>query len=131
MFYSQYILGKKGPLSAIWLAAHQDRKMKKNEVFQVNIPGTVDSILYPEVPIALRLSSHLMLGIVRVYSRQVGYLFADCTDALLKIKKAFHPSAVVDLPPEAATATLQSITVTQNFDLEALDFLPDIAPSGG
>lgn len=40
----------------------------------------------PEVPFALRMSGHLLLGVVRIYSRKVKYLLSDCTDALIKIK---------------------------------------------
>eukprot|EP00271_Cylindrocystis_brebissonii_P004848 TRINITY_DN16765_c0_g1_i1.p1 TRINITY_DN16765_c0_g1~~TRINITY_DN16765_c0_g1_i1.p1 ORF type:complete len:1175 (+),score=305.69 TRINITY_DN16765_c0_g1_i1:188-3712(+) len=125
MFYSQFILAKKGPLGTIWIAAHLERKLRKNQVTETNIPVSVDSILFSEVPIALRLSGHLLLGVVRIYSRKVGYLYADCSDALVKIKQAFN-SAAVDLPPDAATAPFHSITMPENFDLETLDLAPDI-----
>lgn len=82
-----------------------------------------DSILFPEVPIALRLSSHLLLGVVRIYSRKVNYLFDDCSEALLKIKQAFRSTAV-DLPPEESTAPYHSITLPETFDLDDFE-LPD------
>ncbi|RDX91987.1 Sister chromatid cohesion 1 protein 4, partial [Mucuna pruriens] len=81
------------------------------------------SILFPEVPIALRLSSHLLLGVVRIYSRKVNYLFDDCSEALLKVKQAFR-SAAVDLPPEESTAPYHSITLPETFDLDDFE-LPD------
>nr|ABR18449.1 unknown [Picea sitchensis] len=80
MFYSQFILAKKGPLGTIWIAAHLERKLRKNQVADTDIGVSVDSILFPEVPIALRLSSHLLLGVVRIYSRKVNYLFNDCSE---------------------------------------------------
>jgi len=92
--------------------------------FGVWIVGLADSILFPEAPIALRLSGHLLLGVVRIYSRKVNYLFHDCSEALTKIKQAFH-SGVVDLPPEAATAPFNAITLPENFDLDELEPLPD------
>lgn len=82
-----------------------------------------DSILFPDVPIALRLSSHLLLGVVRIYSRKVNYLFDDCSEALLKIKQAFRSTAV-DLPPEESTAPYHSITLPETFDLDDFE-LPD------
>ncbi|CAM6040032.1 unnamed protein product [Sphagnum compactum] len=124
MFYSQLILAKKGPLGTIWIAAHLERKLRKNQVTETNISVSVDSILFPEAPIALRLSGHLLLGVVRIYSRKVNYLFHDCSEALTKIKQAFH-SGVVDLPPEAATAPFNAITLPENFDLDELEPLPD------
>ncbi|KAK4795928.1 hypothetical protein SAY86_028254 [Trapa natans] len=84
MFYSQFILAKKGPLGTIWIAAHLERKIRKNQVADTDIGVSVDSIIFPNVPIALRLSSHLLLGVVRIYSRKVNYLFDDCSETLLK-----------------------------------------------
>ncbi|KAL3520448.1 hypothetical protein ACH5RR_018597 [Cinchona calisaya] len=123
MFYSQFILAKKGPLGTIWIAAHLERKLRKNQVADTNIGDSVDSILFPDVPIALRLSSHLLLGVVRIYSRKVNYLFDDCSEALLKIKQAFR-SAAVDLPPEESKAPYHSITLPETFDLDDFE-LPD------
>ncbi|XP_030540715.1 sister chromatid cohesion 1 protein 4 isoform X2 [Rhodamnia argentea] len=123
MFYSQFILAKKGPLGTIWIAAHLERKLRKNQVADTDIGVSVDSILFPEVPIALRLSSHLLLGVVRIYSRKVGYLFDDCSEALLKVKQAFRSTAV-DLPPEESTAPYHSITLPETFDLDDFE-LPD------
>ncbi|XP_058094331.1 sister chromatid cohesion 1 protein 4 [Magnolia sinica] len=125
MFYSQFILAKKGPLGTIWIAAHLERKLRKNQVADTDIGVSVDSILFPEVPIALRLSSHLLLGVVRIYSRKVNYLFHDCSEALLKIKQAFRSTAV-DLPPEESTAPYHSITLPETFDLDDFE-LPDNA----
>uniref|UniRef100_A0A453G527 Rad21/Rec8-like protein N-terminal domain-containing protein n=1 Tax=Aegilops tauschii subsp. strangulata TaxID=200361 RepID=A0A453G527_AEGTS len=123
MFYSQFILAKKGPLGTIWIAAHLERKLRKNQVTDTDIGVSVDSIIFPEVPIALRLSSHLMVGVVRIYSRKVNYLFHDCSEALLKIKQAFR-SAAVDLPPEESTAPYHSITLPETFHLDDFE-LPE------
>ncbi|GAB2277147.1 hypothetical protein Dimus_011854 [Dionaea muscipula] len=123
MFYSQFILAKKGPLGTIWIAAHLERKLRKNQVADTDIGVSVDSILFPDVPIALRLSSHLLLGVVRIYSRKVNYLFDDCSEALLKVKQAFR-SAEVDLPPEESKAPYHSITLPETFDLDDFE-LPD------
>ena len=37
MFYSQFILAKKGPLGTIWIAAHLERKLRKNQVADTDI----------------------------------------------------------------------------------------------
>ncbi|KAL1552162.1 sister chromatid cohesion 1 protein 4-like [Salvia divinorum] len=123
MFYSQFILAKKGPLGTIWIAAHLERKLRKNQVADTDIGISVDSILSPDVPIALRLSSHLLLGVVRIYNRKVNYLFDDCSEALLKVKQAFRSTAV-DLPPEESKAPYHSITLPEKFDLDDFE-LPD------
>eukprot|EP00873_Tetraselmis_striata_P019210 jgi/Tetstr1/439474/TSEL_027906.t1 len=116
MFYSTQILAKKGPLGTIWIAAHLERRLKRHQVFETSITLSVDSIINPEAPLALRLSGQLLLGVVRIYSRKVGYLFQDCNDALLKIKSAFAQTGLVDLPEDQATANLAAITLPENYD---------------
>lgn len=49
--------------------------------------------MHPQVPLALRVSGHLLLGVVRIYSRKVKYLMQDAHEAMIKIKMAFRPSA--------------------------------------
>jgi cohesin complex subunit SCC1 len=104
MFYSQIILAKKGPLGKVWLAAHWgDKKLGRPQIFSTDIALSVDSIVNPSVPLALRVSGHLLLGVVRIYSRKVKYLMHDCHEAMVKIKMAFSNNSgqikevVVDL----------------------------------
>jgi cohesin complex subunit SCC1 len=107
MFYSQVILARKGPLGKIWLAAHFDKKLTKNQIFSTDISDSVESVLKSTNPLALRVSGHLMLGIVRIYNRKVKYLISDCTEAMWKIKLAFRPGNVNML--EAQFAILNQI----------------------
>lgn len=92
MFYSQIILAKKTPLGKVWLAAHWgDKKLGRTQIFSADIAKSVDDIVNPTVPLALRVSGHLLLGVVRIYSRKVKYLMKDCDEAMVKIKMAFRP----------------------------------------
>lgn len=118
MFYSQIILAKKGPLGKIWLAAHWDKKLNKQQIFTSDIQSSVDSIVNPQVPLALRVSGHLLLGVVRIYSRKVKYLFTDCSEALVKIKLAFRPG-IVDLPANHQQASNHTINVSNFGEFEA------------
>lgn len=94
MFYSQIILAKKGPLGKVWLAAHWgDKKLGRPAIFSTDIATSVESIVNPTVPLALRVSGHLLLGVVRIYSRKVKYLMHDAQEAMVKIKMAFRPGA--------------------------------------
>lgn len=93
MFYSQIILAKKGPLAKVWLAAHgwSEKKMGgRPQIFATDIAASVDSIVHPTVPLALRVSGHLLWGVVRIYSKKVHYLLHDCNQAVLKLKLAFR-----------------------------------------
>ncbi|KAF9121077.1 sister chromatid cohesion protein 1 [Mortierella sp. 14UC] len=94
MFYSEAILSKKGPLAKVWLAAHWERKLSKNQFLQTNLNNSVDAIMgTDQAPMALRLSGQLLLGVARIYSRKTKYLLEDCNEALVKIKVAFRSDA--------------------------------------
>lgn len=95
MFYGAFVLSKKGPLAKVWLAAHWDKKLTKAQVFETNVESTVDSIISPQVKMALRTSGHLLLGVVRIYSRKQKYLIHDLGEACAKIKMAFRYSVHV------------------------------------
>lgn len=114
MFYAHIVLAKKGPLARIWLAAHWDKKLTKAHVFETNIEQSVDGIMQPKVKLALRTSGHLLLGVVRIYSRKAKYLLADCNEAFVKIKMAFRPG-MVDLPEEHREAAVNAITLPEVF----------------
>ena len=111
MFYSQVVLSKKGPLGQLWMAAHwQDRKFSRPQIFATDINESIDSIVHPQVPLALRVSGHLLLGVVRIYSRKVHFLWQDCHQAMSQIQMAFvqqqqakspdgQTAAVIDMDP--------------------------------
>jgi cohesin complex subunit SCC1 len=114
MFYSSYVLAKKGALGRIWLAAHWDRKLTKAQIFQTDLEMAIKNIMNPEIPMALRMSGHLLLGVARIYARKVKYLLIDCNDALIKIKMAFKPGeAQIDLQPQEMVANYAAITLPE------------------
>lgn len=87
MFYSETLLQKTGPLARVWLSANLERRLNKSSILQTNLQKNVEDIIDPnQAPMALRLSGHLLLGVVRIYSRKARYLLDDCNEALLKIK---------------------------------------------
>lgn len=100
MFYSQIVLSKKGPLGKVWLAAHDNhqKRLSRPQIFAFDISQTVHDIAHPVVPLALRLSGHLLLGVVRIYSRKVNYLVEDAHDASVKIDTAFTVAPIPHQP---------------------------------
>lgn len=117
MFYSTQILAKKGPLGLVWIAAHLDGRLKRQQINSASIGESVDTLLHPEAPLALRLSGQLLLGVVRIYQRKVNYLHKDCEDAAVKFKTALRQhgaagaGAGVDLPEGHEAAALGDITL--------------------
>lgn len=89
----------------------------------------LDRIMFPEVPIALRMSSHLLLGVVRIYKKKVDYLFQDCTVVLVGLNKAFT-TIEVNLPENATTATFESITLPPTLSLDGFDMSDYLDPEG-
>ncbi|XP_068119610.1 double-strand-break repair protein rad21-like protein 1 isoform X4 [Hyperolius riggenbachi] len=123
MFYTHCLLGNHGILSKIWIAAHWPKKLTKGNVVECNLETAVHNIVSPKM-MSLRLSSHLLLGVVRVFQRKTKYLLDDCNEALLKLKINFRPDAL-DLPDDKLEAAYKAITLTEDFH----DFdlpLPDI-----
>lgn len=120
MFYSHTILARKSPLGTVWIAAHLERKIKKPQIDGIDIPSYAESIMFPEVPIALRLSGHLLLGLVRIYSWKVNYLFQDCNRMVTTIRTALA-SVQVDLPADADHAPFESITLPSTLNLNDLN----------
>ncbi|XP_028402064.1 double-strand-break repair protein rad21 homolog isoform X2 [Dendronephthya gigantea] len=92
-FHYDFILSKRSSLAKVWLAAHWEKKLSKVQIFETNLQSIVQDILHPKMPIALRTSSHLLVGLVRIYSRKAKYLLKDCSDTLVNIKVTFRPGA--------------------------------------
>jgi cohesin complex subunit SCC1 len=95
MFYNTEMLTKRGPLARVWMASHLSTKLTKTNLLATSIPSSVSSILGEALlPMALRLSGQLLLGVARIYSRKAKYLLDDCNETLSKVKKAFRPGQV-------------------------------------
>lgn len=69
-----------------------------------------------QIELALRTSGHLLLGVVRIHSRQAKYLLADCNEIYTKMRIVFRPHAIViDLPLDKAMAPYDAITFPEVF----------------
>ncbi|CAB3399785.1 unnamed protein product [Caenorhabditis bovis] len=121
MFYAQFVLSKKGPLAKIWLAAHWEKKLSRAQIYETNVDEAVEEIMEPKQKIALRTTGHLLLGIVKIYSRKTKYLLADCNEAFLKIKLAFRPGQL-DKPNEPTLSSFTMPDVFGDFDMTLPDF---------
>ncbi|XWS15310.1 hypothetical protein CRYUN_Cryun35bG0084900 [Craigia yunnanensis] len=121
MFLSKCLVSKKGPLGTIWIAAYFFKKLKKAQIFETNISSSVDNILQHQLEIlAYRVLAYLLLGVVRIYSKKVEYLFDDCQEVQIKIND-FVVREKNRAKKEALRATCFSITRPVSFDLDAFD----------
>lgn len=132
-------MSKKGPYGTIWVAAQCHKKLKKDQVTHTNISASVDKILIDGVPaITYRILAYLLLGVVRIYSKKVEYLFHDCRNVLTKIcqfasrKQTSSNLGGMCAPPstrkrratltvEAICAPYSAITLPERFELDSFD----------
>ncbi|XP_020112308.1 sister chromatid cohesion 1 protein 3-like isoform X2 [Ananas comosus] len=89
MFYSHSLLSRKGPLGTIWVAAFCFKKLRKEQINDTDISSSVDKIL-PEIQISYRILAQLLLGIVKIFSKKVDFLYHDCNEALAYVR-SFAP----------------------------------------
>ncbi|CAA3026502.1 sister chromatid cohesion 1 2 isoform X1 [Olea europaea subsp. europaea] len=121
MFYSQMLLSKKGPLGTVWFAAHCHKRLKKDQVKQTDICSSVDKILLDEVPmVTYRILAYLLLGVVRIYSKKVEYLFHDCHGVVAKLSN-FKVGERKGASIGGMHAPHYSITFPKRFELDAFD----------
>ncbi|KAI4348288.1 hypothetical protein L6164_009024 [Bauhinia variegata] len=127
MFSSQTLVSSKGPLGAIWVAAYCLKRLKKSQVKETDISTSVDKILQEINAVTYRILAYLLLGVVRIYSKKVEYLFDDCNEVLSAIKK-FVVNTQNNARMELETLRMH-ITLPDKFELDAfdLDILEDVA----
>ena len=125
MFYSDNVLSRKGPLANLWLAAHYEKKLSKLQITSTDIPASIRHLIetptaeaeFPaqtadsevKVPVlALRLKGQLLLGLVKIYTRQTKYLLEDCSELLAKIRSAQLLKLSKLVPDAAMSGSSQS-----------------------
>jgi hypothetical protein len=62
-----------GQWGKVWLAAHFDKKLKKEDFMEANIPDLCHSILKNSKKLTLRYMGNFLLGLCKVYAKQSYY----------------------------------------------------------
>lgn len=116
MFYSDSILCRKGPLAAIWLAAHWERKLTKQQITNADITASIQELDHMP-PMALRLKGQLLLGMTRIYGKKAMYLTEDCNEAIDRMKDhipnqsaASENTSTVNFSNDSTAISLQGLT---------------------
>ncbi|KAI9099511.1 Rec8 like protein-domain-containing protein [Phlyctochytrium arcticum] len=129
MFYPKDILANKrrSGMAVVWLAAtlgprHSFRKLSKKEVNGVDVAETCAVLQDPPEPMALRLSSNLMVGVTRILAQQYAFFYAEVNHVFTKLRKAWGDmySANVNMNTHE-TARVDAITLQPDQD----GILPD------
>ncbi|KAG0141527.1 hypothetical protein CROQUDRAFT_51562 [Cronartium quercuum f. sp. fusiforme G11] len=134
MFFSTDLLSKRhqSGLGIYWLAAtvassskSTITKLTKKEVINADLFKACTTLAHPPEPLALRLTSGLLLGITRVYGQQWSLFYLDVQQASQSIRKAF--SSIIEAesapqhPTEAGPVTSNEINLPRgNVRLDAI-----------
>lgn len=136
MFFSTYVLTKKGPLAKVWLAAHWDKRLTRHEVKVVDLSQTILHIVRPVVPIALRTSGELLVGVVRIYALKVKHLLKEATEAtlFLRVTTLATKGSKAGVASQHRTTSIDGVVVpVKGSDVEAVtfDWNADVAAKHG
>eukprot|EP00834_Sanchytrium_tribonematis_P006997 NODE_575_length_5853_cov_0.947341.p3 type:complete len:356 gc:universal NODE_575_length_5853_cov_0.947341:3689-2622(-) len=105
MFYSVDFLTKNNGLSICWIAStlgSKTKKLSKKVINNVDIGAQVEFLINPSEPLALRLSSHLLLGIARIYKQQYDFYSGDVQQVISRMqtlhkRKQIHSKNKVEI----------------------------------
>lgn len=93
------LISKDGLLGHVWLAANYEKKLSKQQFLETNIVESSHLIqdnrfsgneVSNQNALSFRISSQLLLGIVKIYLKKTKYLLDDVNDVFLRLKMAFN-----------------------------------------
>lgn len=136
MFYNHDILARRRTgLGLVWLAATLGdrsivRRLSRKEILGVEIDKVCDYVRRPGEPLALRLSSQLMYGVVKLYGLKTETLYHDVANVHndvrrrmltmstttfptrdIDMRKPFSSVEAITLPLDLAFFTLDCVAV--------------------
>ncbi|KAI0692763.1 Rec8 like protein-domain-containing protein [Cytidiella melzeri] len=125
MFFSPELLSRRDSgFGLLWLAAtlgakSSFSKLPKRSVMTANISQLCGLIAEPQEPLALRLSSNLMIGVARVYKVKQEILLTDVTTCFHTLKRAFQDahlanSAADQLQMAQPSVRPDTVTISAN-----------------
>lgn len=106
MFFIPTILGKKGPLAKIWLAAHNGKKLSKSEIMEIKVSEAL-ALFESETCLkaSLRVQGDLLVGISYVTKRQTDYMLEAANKTIREISYLL-PLAHMEKEKDAGMASV-------------------------
>nr|WJN25042.1 meiotic cohesin complex subunit [Farysia itapuensis] len=131
MFYNSDILSRRRTgLGVVWLAAtlgnkSSVRRLSRKEVLAVNVSKACTLVRSPSEPMALRLSSQLLYGVVKIYHHQAEIWMQDVSTAHTNLRRQITAlsetmTSTIDMPKPPAKH-LDTITMRLDMSYFALD----------
>ncbi|KAJ3105286.1 hypothetical protein HDU96_008648 [Phlyctochytrium bullatum] len=126
MFFSDALLAgaENSSLAVVWLSSTLGnsktaiKKLSRKQLNGVDVTKACTFIVSPPEPMALRLSSNLMVGVSRVLGNQYSFLYTDVNQVFLRLKKAFTDLSGGSVQMDNAEASYQAITLSLTKDSE-------------
>ncbi|THH03827.1 hypothetical protein EW145_g5973 [Phellinidium pouzarii] len=127
------VIEEKFVLAATLGSKSSFKKLPRRSIQAADIPQLCDLISHPSEPLALRLSSNLMVGVARVYKSAHEIFMTDVSNCFVLLKKAIQDIHALGALPEAQlqmgqpTARPDTLTLTADptiavaFELDAFD----------
>ncbi|KAF9456189.1 Rec8 like protein-domain-containing protein [Collybia nuda] len=125
MFFSPELLARRDSgFGLIWLAAtlgskSLHKKLPKRSILSADITRLCDLIAQPTEPMALRLSSNLMVGVARVYKVKQNILMTDVISCVTSLKKAVQDiktTIAIDAQLQMAQSSVRPSALTLAID---------------
>lgn len=133
MFYNHDILARRRTgLGLVWLAATLGdrsivRRLSRKEILGVEIDKVCDYVRRPGEPLALRLSSQLMYGVVKLYGLKTETLYHDVANVhndvrrrMLTMSTTTFPTRDIDM--RKPFSSVEAITLPLDLAFFTLDF---------
>ncbi|EST09811.1 Rad21/Rec8-like protein, N-terminal [Kalmanozyma brasiliensis GHG001] len=133
MFYSHDILSRrKTGLGIVWLAATLGdrsvvRRLSRRDILSVNVRKACEYVSHPTEPLALRLSSQLMYGVVKLYGHQTELLYQDVSNVHSEVRRHVLAGGSFDLETKnidmrRPVRSVDAITLPLDLAFFTLDF---------
>lgn len=116
-----------GAWSKVWLAAHWDKKLKKQDYVDADLPELLESFLAKKVVFNLRATGHLLLGACKIYGRKCLLFDEDAIELRTRLMMAFS----ADKPQENEDQAAPMVGDLDIIQSEVDDYRPGKEPAAG
>lgn len=84
------LIAADGAWNNVWLAAHWDRKLKKQDYLALDLRSTIASFIEKRGIISLRSTGHLLLGTCKIFLRKSAMLEDEAREVQTRLMMAFE-----------------------------------------
>ncbi|KAF9879517.1 dolichyl-di-phosphooligosaccharide-protein glycotransferase [Colletotrichum karsti] len=107
------------------------KKVTRKDIDSVDIPKACETIMNPGPPLALRLSSEMLCGVVRVFRRKCLYTMNDAEKVRHTMKTIIVIWGQTGLDPKAGKTSREKITLPDDPAFNISDKIPQFSLDSG